>query len=83
MHVNKDVTAGFALLKATGVHGSCPPTGEVDAQELFDESVRRQLTQAKIPDEFDHLIDPLRNPEKDRRRAAIEAEIRREFGEED
>jgi hypothetical protein len=76
-----DVTSSFALLKATGVHGFCPPTGEMDPQKLFDNIVMRLLAQEKIPDKFDHLMDPLRNPEKDRRKAEIEAELRAEYGE--
>ena len=78
-----DETSSFALLKATGLHGFCPPTGEMDVQKLFDDIVMRQLAQEKIPDKFDHLLDPLRNPEKDRRRAEIETELMAEFGEED
>jgi hypothetical protein len=76
-----DVTSSFALLKATGVHGFCPPTGQLDPQKTFDEIVLRLLAQEKIPDKFDHLMDPLRNPEKERRRQAIEAELMVEFGE--
>lgn len=78
-----DETSSFALLKATGLHGFCPPTGEMDVQKLFDDIVMRQLAQEKIPDKFDHLLDPLRNPEKDRRRAEIETELVAEFGEGD
>jgi hypothetical protein len=75
-----DENASFALLKATGVHGFCPPTGEMDAQKIFDDLVMRQLAQAKIPDNLDHMIYPLRNPEKERRQAEIEAELSAEFG---
>jgi Homeodomain-like domain len=78
-----DETSSFALLKATGLHGFCPPTGEMDVQKLFDDIVMRQLAQEKIPDKFDHLLDPLRNPEKDHRRAEIETELMAEFGEGD
>jgi Homeodomain-like domain len=76
-----DVRSSFELLKATGLHGFCPPTGETDVQKLFDDEVMRQLARAKIPDKVDFLIDPLRNPEKERRKAEIEDELMAEYGE--
>jgi DNA-binding CsgD family transcriptional regulator len=76
-----DAKTPFELLKVVGLYGFCPPTGEMDVQKIFDDMVMRQLAQVKIPDKFDHLIDPLRNPEKERRRAEIEAELMAEFGE--
>jgi hypothetical protein len=74
-----DVTSSFALLKVTGVHGFCPPTGEMDAQKIFDDIVMRLLAQEKIPDQHDFLLDPLRNHAKDARRAEIEAELRQQY----
>jgi hypothetical protein len=79
-----DVTASFTLLKATGVHGFCPPTGEMDVQKLFSDLVLRQLAQEKIPGKLDDLLINLdENPRRRQRQAEIEAELRREFGEED
>ena len=78
-----DVSSSFNLLKATGVYGFCPPTGEMDVQKLFDDLVMRQLAQARLPDKVDFLIDPLHNHEKDRRRAEIEAELMAEYGVDD
>jgi hypothetical protein len=76
-----DEDASFALLKATGVHGFCPPTGELDVQKIFDDQVMRLLAQEKIPDKFDHLMDPLKNPRKEQRREEIAAELGAEYGE--
>jgi Homeodomain-like domain len=59
-----DETSSFALLKATGLHGFCPPTGEMDVQKLFDDIVMRQLAQEKIPDKFDHLLDHCATPRR-------------------
>jgi len=78
-----DVAASFPLLKATGIHGFCLPVGELDPQKCFDDVVMRLLAQEKVPDQLDLLIDPLRNPERDRRKEEIEAELRAEFGQED
>jgi hypothetical protein len=73
-----DVRNSFELLKATGVHGFCPPTGETDVQKLFDDEVMRQLARAKIPPTI-LLPDPLRNPERERRKAEIEDELMAEY----
>jgi hypothetical protein len=76
-----DVSASFALVKATGLHGFCPPTGEMDVQKIVDDEVMRQLAQMKIPDKYDILLDPLKNPLREQRKAEIEAELMREYGE--
>jgi hypothetical protein len=77
-----DVTASFALLKATGVHGFCPPTGEMDVQKIFDDQVMRLLAKEKIPGKLDDLLIKLNeNPAQQQRRAEIEAELMDEFGE--
>ena len=75
-----DVKASFELLKATGVYGCCPPTGELDPAVILDDLVSKALAQEKIPDKFDHLIDPLCNPDKERRKAEIRDELMHEFG---
>jgi hypothetical protein len=77
-----DVTASFALLKATGVHGFCPLTGEMDVQKLFDDLVMRELAKAKIPGKLDGMLLKLDdNPEKRQREAEIRDELMAEFGE--
>jgi hypothetical protein len=53
---------------------------ETDPKKIFDEQVTKRLAQERIPDKFDHLIDPMRNPDKERRRAEIEAELRAKYG---
>ena len=75
------MSASFALVKATGLHGFCPPTGEMDVQKIVDDEVMRQLAQMKIPDKYDILLDPLKNPLREQRKAEIEAELMREYGE--
>jgi hypothetical protein len=76
-----DVPSSFALLKATGVHGFCPPTGELDAQKLFDEQVMRLLAQEKIPGKLDNLLIKLgESPAKRQREEEIRAELMHEFG---
>jgi hypothetical protein len=77
-----DVTSSFALLKATGIHGLCPPTGEMDVQKIFDEQVLRLLAKEKIPGKLDDVLIKLNdNPARRQRQEEIEAELMAEFGE--
>jgi len=55
--------------KAVGLYGFMPPTGEMDVQKLFEDQVLRLLAQEGIPDQVNLLMNPLRNPEQDRRHA--------------
>src|SRR5262245_11509244 len=71
-----DVPSSFALLKATGVHGFCPPTGELDVQKLFDDQVMRLLAQEKIPGKLDDMLIKLNQNPVERQR---EEEIRHEL----
>ena len=77
-----DVTASFALLKATGVHGFCPPTGEMDVQKICDDLVQRRVAQEKIPGKLDDVLIKLDdNPVRREREAEIRAELMAEYGE--
>jgi hypothetical protein len=79
-----DVPSSFALLKATGVHGFCPPTGEMDPQKLFDDIVLRLLAKEKIPGKLDDLLIKLnQNPVERQREEEIRNELRAEFGDAD
>jgi hypothetical protein len=79
-----DVPSSFALLKATGVHGFCPPTGEMDPQKLFDDIVLRLLAKEKIPGKLDDMLIKLnQNPVERQREEEIRNELRAEFGDAD
>ena len=56
-------------------------SNDMDVQKLFDDAVLREFAKAPVPDHIDLLIDPLRNPEHDRRKAKIRDDLLREFGE--
>jgi hypothetical protein len=77
-----DVKASFELVKATGVYGFCPPTGETDVQKIADELVMRQLAQEHIPGTYNDLLIKLdENPRRAKRQQEIEAALMAEFGE--
>jgi hypothetical protein len=80
-----DLKASLELLKCCAVYGdgAMHHIKEMDPEKLFHEQVTKRLAQERIPDQFDHLIDPLRNPGKERRRAEIEAELRAKYSEQE
>jgi hypothetical protein len=44
-----DVKSSFELVKATGLHGFCPPTGETDVQKIAERICFEQLAREGIP----------------------------------
>jgi hypothetical protein len=78
---NSNTKWSFELLRAVGLYGFVPPTGELDVQKIFDDQVMRLLAQERIPGNLDDLLIKLGDsPAKRQRQEEIEAELRAEFG---
>ena len=79
-----DFEASIHVLKAVGMYGNGTMNAihGQDPEQQFDAEVERRLDAEKIPDRFDELISASENPLKARRKAEIEAELLREYGDE-
>jgi hypothetical protein len=77
-----DYEASIELLKITGMYrGLANHIGEQDPQKLLEAEVERRLAAEKIGGHLDELLIKLDdNPRKAQRRAEIEAELMREYG---
>jgi hypothetical protein len=79
---NTSTKWSFELLRAVGLYGFMPPTGELDVQKIFDDQVLRLLAQEKIPGRLDDVLIKLdSNPVKLQREAEIRDELTAAFGE--
>ena len=80
-----DYEASIDLLKCIRLYGngSLNAVHGLDAERNLEELIDQRLKAEAIPDKFDILLDPLKNPAKEQRKAAIEAELMEEFGEPD
>jgi tRNA A37 N6-isopentenylltransferase MiaA len=75
-----EVRWSFELVKAVGLHGFLPPTGEMDVDKIADDIVMRELAKLRLPSMSEMLID-LDNPDKKQREQEIRDELMAEFGE--
>ena len=57
-----DVKSSFELVKATGLHGFNPPTGETNIRILTEQLCLEQLAREHIPERSFDLIDIDKNP---------------------
>ena len=72
-----DMKASFELLKATGLHGFCPPTGETDVGKIAERICLEQLSKESIPQSTYDLIDVGKNPRYEERKREILEELGR------
>jgi hypothetical protein len=70
-----DIKSSFELVKATGLHGFCPPTGETDALKIANRICWEQLAKEQIPEKSFDLIGLDKNPRYEQRKAEILAEL--------
>jgi hypothetical protein len=80
-----DYDASIELLKITGMYrGLVNHIGEQDPEKVFETIVERRLAAEHIPGHLDDLLIKLdENPRKRQRQAEIEAELMREYGEDE
>jgi hypothetical protein len=80
-----DYDASIALLKITGMYrGLANHIGEQNPQKVFDTLVEQRLAAEHIPGHLDDLLIQMDdNPRKRQRKAEIEAELMREYGEDE
>jgi hypothetical protein len=57
-----DVKSSFELVKATGLHGFCPPTGETNVQVIAERMMLEIIAREHIPERSFDLIDIDKNP---------------------
>ena len=76
-----DYEASIDLLKCVGIHGNgaMNTVHSLDAERNVEELIDQRIKAENIPDRFDLLLDPLKNPQKEQRKAEIAAEIMPEF----
>jgi DNA-binding CsgD family transcriptional regulator len=75
-----DVKSSFELVKATGLHGFCPPTGETNVRILSEQICLEQLAREHIPESSFDLIRPDKNPHYEERKREILEELERTDG---
>jgi hypothetical protein len=72
-----DVKSSFELVKATGLHGFCPPTGETNVRILTEQLCLEVLAREHIPESSFDLSHLDKNPRYVERKAEILEELRR------
>jgi hypothetical protein len=72
-----DVKSSFELVKATGLHGFCPPTGETNVRILTEQLCLEQLAREHIPEKDDFLLNIGKNPRYEERKREILEELGR------
>jgi hypothetical protein len=72
-----DVKSSFELVKATGLHGFCPPTGETNVRILSEQICLEVLAQEHIPEKEDFLLNLGKNPRYEARKQEILEELGR------
>jgi hypothetical protein len=72
-----DVRSSFELVKATGLHGFCPPTGETNVQVIAERMMLEILAREHIPERSFDLIDIDKNPRYEERKREILEELGR------
>jgi DNA-binding CsgD family transcriptional regulator len=72
-----DVKSSFELLKATGLHGFAPPTGETNVQKITERIMLEILAREHIPERSFDLIDIDKNPRYEERKREILEELGR------
>jgi hypothetical protein len=71
------VKSSFELVKATGLRGFCPPTGETNVRVLTEQICLEMLAREHIPEKEDFLINIGKNPRYEERKAEILEELGR------
>lgn len=72
-----DVKSSFELVKATGLHGFCPPAGETNVQVIAERIMLEILAREHIPERSFDLIDIDKNPRYEERKREILEELGR------
>jgi DNA-binding CsgD family transcriptional regulator len=68
-----DVKASFELVKATGLHGFCPPSGQTDVQKIAERLCWEQLAKEGVPERTMDLSHLDTNPRyRERQREILE-----------
>jgi hypothetical protein len=70
-----DVKASFELVKATGLHGFCPPTGDTDVQKIAERICWEQLAKEGVPERTMDLSQVGVNPRYRERQQEILQEL--------
>jgi DNA-binding CsgD family transcriptional regulator/predicted sugar kinase len=70
-----DVKSSFELVKATGLHGFCPPTGETNVRILAEQICLEVLAREHIPEKEDFLLNIGKNPGYEERKREILEEL--------
>jgi hypothetical protein len=72
-----DMKSSFELVKATGLRGFCPPTGETNVAVIADRLMLEILAREHIPERSFDLIDIDKNPRYEERKREILEELGR------
>ena len=72
-----DVKSSFELVKATGLHGFCPPTGETNVEVIANRLMLETLAREHIPEKEDFLLNIGKNPRYEERKREILDELGR------
>lgn len=72
-----DVKSSFELVKATGLHGFCPPTGETNVQVIAERMMLEIIAREHIPERSFDLIDIDKNQRYEERKREILEELGR------
>jgi hypothetical protein len=70
-----DVKSSFELVKATGLHGFCPPTGETNVEVIANGLMLEILAREHIPEKEDFLLNIGKNPRYEERKREILEEL--------
>jgi hypothetical protein len=72
-----DVKSSFELVKATGLHGFCPPTGETNVDRIAERIMMEIIAKEHIPERNFDLINIDKNPRYEERKREILEELGR------
>ena len=72
-----DIKASFEVIRATGLHGFAPPTGDTNVEVIAQRLMLEILAREHIPQSTYDLIDVGKNPRYEERQQEILAELSR------
>ena len=70
-----NIKSSFELIRATGLYGFCPPTGETDVQKIAERICWEQLAKEGIPEKAYDLHHLDNNPRFEQRKREILDEL--------
>ena len=70
-----DVKASFEVIRATGLHGFAPPTGDTNVEVIANRLMLEILAREHVPERINYLADIDKNPRYEERKEELLEEL--------